>query len=131
MNEPKIIRLNDIARAGDEPLVALTRDDLMEIPQLADTPELQLPQARWLERYDFSLDGFSDFEMPKPQTKEEEDRLVNGFLSGLQKLFDPQSNWTFAKIFRLSMDYCVRCQTCSEACHTHIGNGRQEIYRPT
>ncbi|MEW5720811.1 MAG: (Fe-S)-binding protein, partial [Chloroflexota bacterium] len=79
MSEPKIIRFKDIARAGDEPLVALKRDDLMEIPQLADAPDVPSPQARWLERYDLSLDGFSDFEMPKPKTKEEEDRLVNGF----------------------------------------------------
>jgi Fe-S oxidoreductase len=131
MSEPKIIRFKDIARAGDEPLVTLTREELMALPQLDETPQVQPPPARWLERYDFSLDGFSAFEMAKPKTKEEEERLVNGFMRGLEKLFDPQSNWPFVKIFRLSMDYCVRCQTCSEACHTYIGSGRQEIYRPT
>lgn len=52
-------------------------------------------------------------------------------MSGLEKLFDPQANWTFLKIFKLTMDYCVKCQTCSEACHTYLGSGRQEIYRPT
>jgi Fe-S oxidoreductase len=131
MSEPKVIRIKDIGRAGDEPLVTLKSEDLMAIPQLGETPAINPPQAKWLERYDFSLDGFSDFDLPKPKNKEEEDRLVKGFLSGLQKLFDPQSNWPFVKIFRLSLDYCVRCQTCSEACHVYVGSGRQEIYRPT
>lgn len=131
MSEPKIIRFKDMARAGDEPLVTLTREELMALPHLDETPQVPSPQARWLERYDFSLDGFSAFELQKPKTKEEEERLVQGFMRGLEKLFDPQSNWPFVKIFRLSMDYCVRCQTCSEACHTYIGSGRQEIYRPT
>jgi len=55
MKEPKLVRFKDIARAGDEPLVTLQRDDLIEIPDLEATPQVQPPQARWLERYDFSL----------------------------------------------------------------------------
>ncbi|MEW6215789.1 MAG: 4Fe-4S dicluster domain-containing protein [Nitrospirota bacterium] len=35
------------------------------------------------------------------------------------------------KIFKLTMDYCVKCQTCSDACHVYEASGRQEIYRPT
>ena len=120
-----------MARAGDEPLVTLQRDDLMALPAPTDQPPLESPKARWREAYDFSLDGYSDFDIPKPKTREEEERLVRGFLSGLEKLFDPQSNWPFVKILKLSMDYCVRCQTCSEECHVYLGSGRQEIYRPT
>ncbi|MCL4393996.1 MAG: (Fe-S)-binding protein, partial [Chloroflexi bacterium] len=125
------ITFKDIARPGDEPLVALQTQDLMPLPAATDEPAVQAPKARWQETYDFSLDGYSDFDLPKPKTREEEDQLVCGFLSGLQKLFDPESNWPFVKIFQLSMDYCVRCQTCSEACHVYLGSGRQEIYRPT
>ncbi len=125
------IALRDIARAGDEPLVTLKREELMELPLLADEPALVPPKARWLEKYDLSLDGYSDFDLPKPKTPEEEERLVRGFLSGLHKLFDPQSNWPFVKIFQLSLDYCLGCQTCSEACHVYLGSGKQEIYRPT
>ena len=131
MSDQKRITFKDMARRGDEPLVSLSTDQLMEVPHLGEEPPLTPPKARWLETYDFSLDGYSDFDFPKPKTREEEDQLVRGFLSGLEKLFDPQSNWTFAKIFKLSMDYCVRCQTCSEACHVYLGSGRQEIYRPT
>jgi len=128
----KITRLAQIASPGDEPLATLSVDELMALPGLAQSvPPLAPPKPRWLERYDFSLDGFSDFDLPKPTTPEEEERLVNGFLSGLEKLFDPQNNWPFVKNLRLAMDYCVRCQTCSEACHVYVGSGRQEIYRPT
>lgn len=127
----KPIRFKDIARLSDEPLVSLDADDLMPLPPLTDLPELKAPRARWLENYDLSLDGFSDLDIPMPKTPEEKERLVQGFLTGLEKLLDPEQNWTFAKLFRLSMDYCMRCQTCSEACHVYLGSGRQEIYRPT
>ncbi len=125
------IRFRDIARLTDEPLAPLSADDLMPLPALTDVPELTPPRPRWLENYDLSLDGFSDFDIPMPKTPEEQERLVRGFLSGLEKLLDPETNWTFARLFRLSLDYCMRCQTCSEACHVYLGSGRQEIYRPT
>jgi len=127
----KPIRFKDISRLSDEPLVSLDAGDLMPLPELTDVPDLKPPRPRWLETYDFSLDGYSDFDIPMPQTDEEKERLVRGFLTGLEKLLDPENNWTFAKLFRLSMDYCLRCQTCSEACHVYLGSGRQEIYRPT
>src|SRR5215469_15870159 len=120
-----------IARPGDDPLLTLQADALMPLPVPTTEPALQPPKPAWVEKFDMSLDGHSDFDIPKPQTPEEEQRLVNGFLSGLQKLFDPQSNWPFVKLLKLSMDYCVRCQTCSEACHVYRASGRQEIYRPT
>lgn len=125
------IRFRDIARLSDEPLAPLSAGGLMPLPALTDVPELTPPRARWLENYDLSLDGFSDFDIPMPKTPEEQERLVRGFLTGLEKLLDPENNWTFSKLFRLSLDYCMRCQTCSEACHVYLGSGRQEIYRPT
>lgn len=125
------VRYKDIARITDDPLVPLKVEDLEKLPGIEDEPPIVPPSEKWLERYDFSLDGHSPFEILKPKTQEEKEKLVFGFLSGLEKLFDPEANWTFLKIFRLSMDYCVRCQTCSEACHVYISSGRQEIYRPT
>jgi len=125
------IRFRDIARLTDEPLAPLSADGLMPLPALSDVPELTPPRPRWRETYDLSLDGFSDFDISMPKTPEEQERLVRGFLTGLEKLLDPETNWTFAKLFRLSLDYCMRCQTCSEACHVYLGSGRQEIYRPT
>jgi Fe-S oxidoreductase len=131
MSRQNPLSFKAMARPGDEPLLALQPEALMPLPAPTDEPPLQAPKPAWTEKFDLSLDGHSDFDIPKPQTPEEEQRLVNGFLSGLQKLFDPHSNWPFVKLFKLSMDYCVRCQTCSEACHVYQASGRQEIYRPT
>ncbi len=126
----KLTDFKDIARLTDEPLINLKVEDLMKLP--VEEPPMEPPKDAWLERYDFSLDGHTSFDvLPKPKTQEEKERLVFGFMSGLEKLFNPQANWTFLKIFKLTMDYCVKCQTCSEACHTYLASGRQEIYRPT
>ncbi|MGQ9512358.1 (Fe-S)-binding protein [Thermodesulfitimonas sp.] len=127
----KKVGLKEISRPGDEPLVNLTVADLMPLPDLDEEEPFKPAPASWWEKYDLSFDGHTDMGLPKPKSKEEEDALVHKFLSGLQKLFDPQESWTFVQVFRLSMDYCVKCQTCADACHTYLGSGRQEIYRPT
>ncbi len=127
----KLVKFKEMSRLTDEPLVTLEVEDLMRLPYLEEEPPIEPAKEKWLEKYDFSLDGHTDFDILKPKTQEEKERLVFGFMSGLEKLFNPQANWTFLKIFKLSLDYCVKCQTCSEACHTYLASGRQEIYRPT
>ncbi|HAP67695.1 MAG TPA: 4Fe-4S ferredoxin [Nitrospinae bacterium] len=124
-------QFNDVSKLTEEPLVSYKTEDLMKLPYIDEEPPIEPPKEKWLENYDFSLDGHTDFDIPKPKSEDEKKNLVNRFLNGLEKLFDYQNNWTFGKIFKLSMDYCVGCQTCSEACHTYIASGRQEIYRPT
>lgn len=131
MNNKKLTDFKDMARLTDEPLVSLKVDELMELPYIGEEPPIEPPPKKWTDTYELSLDGHSPFTIQKPKTQEEKEKLVFGFLSGLEKLFEPQNNWTFLKIFKLTMDYCVKCQTCSEACHTYLASGRQEIYRPT
>lgn len=130
MLNKKAIRFRDVGRPGDVPLSPLEAQELMAVDPAAAPPPAA-PRARWREMYDFSLDGFSDLDLPRPQTPEEQARFVEAFLRGLEKLLDPQNNWPFVKTLRLSLDYCLRCQTCSEACHVYLASGRQEIYRPT
>jgi ferredoxin len=69
--------------------------------------------------------------MPKPQTPEEEQQLLERFLSGLQKLLSSEDNWPFLEQLTLSLDHCTRCQTCIEACPVYTASGRDEVYRPT
>ncbi|MEW6182799.1 MAG: (Fe-S)-binding protein [Bacillota bacterium] len=127
----KDITFNDMARLDDEPLISLRIEELMSVPNLGVEPPIQPPPEKWSANYDFSLDGHAAIGLPKPKNEEEKARLVRGFLSGLGKLFDPQNNWTFLKLLKLTTDYCMRCQTCSEACHVYMASGQQEIYRPT
>ncbi len=127
----KPIHFRNIANSGEDPLTVIETQDLMPLHALGETPSLSGPRDQWLETYDFSLDGFSDFGIPKPKTDEEKEKFVQGFIRGMGKLFDPQNNWTFLKALKLSMDYCMRCHTCSNACHVYLASGKQEIYRPT
>jgi Fe-S oxidoreductase len=88
------------------------------------------PRAGWLEKYDFSLDGFSALGLPLPRNREEEEAIVRSFLAGLERLFTPQNNWAFLLPTVLSTDYCMRCNTCNSACMVYEASGRQDIYRP-
>ena len=127
----KDIHFRDVADLRRDPLSIIDESQLIPLDALENGPTLDAPSEQWLETYNFSLDGYSDFAIPKPETQSEKDSFVGAFLDGLGKLFDPQSNWTFLKAFKLSMDYCMHCQSCSEACHVFLASGRREIYRPT
>jgi len=127
----KTVCFRDVAKKEDKPLACLNAQNLIPLDALKETPSLQPPPDKWLETYDFSLDGFSNFDRPKPNTAQEREKFVQGFITGMKKLLDSQSNWTFFKALKLSMDYCMNCQTCSEACHVYLSSGKQEIYRPT
>lgn len=129
------IAITDIAKK-EEQLVKITLEDLMKLPQPYDKPGMEPnvtePKAEWKDRYVTELDGYVAIDVPwKPKTKEEEDKLVQKFLNGLRKLMDKEANWGFIQPLLLSLEYCARCQTCSEACHIYISSGRKEIYRPT
>ena len=79
----------------------------------------------------YELDGSRVLVLPNPQSPEEEQRLVEAFLSGLEKLFSREDNWTFLQPLVLSMEHCAHCQTCADACHIFESSGQEEIYRPT
>ena len=75
--------------------------------------------------------------IPAPSTSPNRSRvkkrtqLVARFLSGLDKLFDKENNWTFLEPLLLTMEHCTGCQTCAESCHIFEASGRNELYRPT
>jgi Fe-S oxidoreductase len=123
---------NDISRAGDQPLLETSAqqwptnscapDQPVSIPHLTDEQRNQV---------EHSLDGVSALGIPKPASKAEEERLVQGFLGGLRKLLSQDDNWTFWQPLVHSLESCVRCQSCSEACPIYLASGKQEVYRPT
>ncbi len=131
----KFVKLSDMAREDGQPLLHLENEDLMPLPRPLDDPSQDRPwrpipeSAR--EKYECILDDTVAVNVPKPKTKEEELELVKKFLAGLDKLFLKEDNWTFLQPLVLSMEYCVKCQTCSEACHIYEASGYSELYRPT
>jgi Fe-S oxidoreductase len=131
----KNLKLNDISKDAAIQLDEVNLDELLPLPPPYDKSE-KLPGVRQLtaeqkERIVSNLDGFSALALPPPKNKEEEQKYVRQFVSGLKKLLSKENNWTFLQPLLLSLEYCVRCQTCSDACHIYLASGRQELYRPT
>lgn len=116
-------------------LIRLQPEDLSPLPPPYDHPE-DIPPIEELteeqrQRYEASLDGVLAIGIPKPKSREEGERLVQGFLSGLKKLLSPEDNWTFLQPLAYSLEYCAKCQICNDACPIYTESGRKEIYRPT
>jgi Fe-S oxidoreductase len=127
-------RVSDMAREGRQKLLALDRQPLMPLPACGHPSREPAwkplsPEAE--SRYECGLDGTCAVSVPQPASREDEDRLVAAFLTGLQKLFTAEDNWSFLQPLVLTMEHCARCQTCSDACHVFEASGGAEIYRPT
>jgi len=131
----KEIKPDDISRNPDEQLVEISAEDLMPLPIPDEKQDGQPPIPPLTEEqkkaYEDSLDGVSVINIPRPQTKEEEEKLVESFLNGLRKLLEKENNWAFWQQLMLTLDSCVKCQTCNEACPIYLSSGKQDIYRPT
>jgi ferredoxin len=124
----KRVRVSDMGRKGDL-LVEIRSQDLMPIPAISANA-LQEPLSKGLtedqkRELECSLDGFVAIGIPRPKSHQEEEAFVKKFLEGLKKLFEKENNWTFLQPLVHSMDYCVKCQLCSEACPSYVASGRK------
>jgi Fe-S oxidoreductase len=125
----KKIQIKDFGSA-DEVFSPLEPADLSLLPDEKEPPKFKQIKPETKEKYDFSLDGFSALSLPIPKNREEEEAIVNGFLSGLEKLFQKENNWGFLMPTTLSNDFCMQCNTCNEACPIYVESDRNDIYRP-
>ena len=80
---------------------------------------------------DASFDGFAAIGIRRPETPKDEQRFVEAFISGLNRLLSADNNWPFLRQLRLSLDHCARCQTCIDSCPVYEASGYDEAYRPT
>ncbi|RME29288.1 MAG: (Fe-S)-binding protein [Deltaproteobacteria bacterium] len=129
------------ARRADEVKpadIGLEAEQLTEI-EPERLPPLPHPYEDWKDEpiaekkkkeLDTSLDGVAGLRILKPESEAERQRVVKRFMEGLDKLFSKEDNWTFLRPFLLSIENCVRCNTCAEACPIFEESGRAEIYRP-
>jgi len=130
----KRFNLNDISKNSGKPMADLNSKPLLVLPHPLEKLQEEITSGLKEEQeknYEVALDGITACYIPKPQNKEEEEALVQKFLDGLRKLFSAQDNWTFLQPLTITMDNCVKCQTCNEACPVYTASGRQEICRPT
>jgi Fe-S oxidoreductase len=127
--------LSDMSRADRMPIASVENAKLMRLPAPLDDPARERPWTSLSEqakaRYECVLDDTCAVSVPRPASKEDETQLVKTFLSGLDKLFTRENNWTFLQPLLLSMEHCATCQTCADACHIFEASGRNELYRPT
>jgi Fe-S oxidoreductase len=129
MKKKKKIRPKDIG-STNHVLSPVEPDNLPPLPGEDSPCPFEPVNPEKLEKYDFSLDGFSALSLPIPKKKEQEEQIVNSFLRGLEKLFKKENNWGFLLPALLSAEYCMRCNSCNEACPVYIESGRNDIYRP-
>lgn len=131
----KSLKLTDIAKDADAQLTEISPAELIPLPPPYDSAEGAPDFARVTEdqkaRLACNLDGFVGLVLPRPKNKEEEDKYVKLFISGLKKLLSWENNWTFLQPLLLSLDHCAHCQTCNDACPVYIASGRNDLYRPT
>jgi Fe-S oxidoreductase len=129
----KRIKIEDISKPSSK-LSELRKEDFMPLPppfdKLEDTPDFATLSDKAREQYESSLDDIIAVGIPKPKNKKDEDELVAKFLSGLEKLFSKENNWTFLQPLMLSMEHCAACHTCSDSCHIYEASGKNPIYRP-
>jgi Fe-S oxidoreductase len=125
--------IKDLGRA-EGPLAHIESADQPPLPppydKAAELPELG-PLKPGVEEKVVVLDDTVAINIPVPKTKDEEEQLVEKFLSGMRKTLSPADNWTFLQPLLLSLDHCAKCQTCSEACHIYEESGRNPLYRPS
>ena len=126
----KALKINDISK-DTEKLSSVPNEDLMPLPWDIEEKEWDEFPDDLKERNVCILDDVNILPIPNPKTKEEEDELVNKFLSGMKKLFTKENNWTFLSMLETTMENCAKCNTCSDACHMYEASGKNEMYRPT
>jgi Fe-S oxidoreductase len=128
------VKPDDISRPERQPLTHLDNADLNRLPfpledESKDRSWTPLgEQAR--QKYECILDDTCAVSVSRPASREEEEAQAAKFLSGLEKLFSRENNWTLLQPLLLTMEHCTRCHTCSDACHIFEASGRNELYRP-
>jgi Fe-S oxidoreductase len=131
MSGPKSVK--DIAK-GDGPIAHVDPRQQPPLPFPYDNPE-ELPEFAELDdkarEAMTTLDNTVAVNIPVPKSKQEEQELVNKFLSGMRKLFSEADNWTFLQPLVITLEHCAKCQTCSESCHIYEESGKNPLYRPT
>ena len=130
----KRVKISDVSKPTNEKLTELRKEDFKPLPapfnDVDALPDFPLLSEAVEQESECGLDDTVVLNLPKPQTREEEDELVASFLSGMEKLFTRENNWTFLQPLLLSMDHCATCHTCSDSCHIYEGSGENPIYRP-
>jgi Fe-S oxidoreductase len=130
--KPDKIKISDFS-CQDAQLCDLDPTKFTKLPypyeDWVDPPFPKISEAK-CEKWATPLDGVLNPPIPKNPSDEEKAAFVKKFIEGLKKTMSADDNWTFYKTLMLSLDNCVKCNTCADACPVFESSGRAEIYRP-
>lgn len=122
----------DIARQMPQ-LTDIDPAALQPLPHPYDTwedPALKELSDETRERFEHSLDGVVGLKIERPDSDAARAAYVARFMDGLEKLLDREANWTFLQPLTLSLENCVKCNTCADACPVYESSGQNDAYRP-
>jgi Fe-S oxidoreductase len=129
------VGVEDIGKRPGEVLSPVNLEDLPPLPppydKIDEEPVWKEIKEKAKEGMVCNLDGVVASPLPQPKDAAEEKEYVDKFVAGLKKLLTPENNWTFLQPLMLSLEYCVKCQTCNDACPVYESSGRNDVYRPT
>ena len=132
---PKSLKVEDFGKHPDEQLANIEISDLVPLPppydKVDEQPEWKEIKSEQKEDVVWNLDGVVACSLPKPKDEAEEEEIVAKFLDGLRKLLTRENNWVFLQPLMLTLEYCAKCQSCVDACHTYQMSGENDLYRPT
>ena len=117
MKSQREVKISDLSKPGGQ-LTELDPSKFTKLPppyEDWDDGEMKQLTDDQKTRIEHGLDGISAIGLSKP-SREEQDRMVAGFLEGLQKLLTKEDNWTFLQPLLLSLENCVKCNSCADAC---------------
>jgi Fe-S oxidoreductase len=127
----KTIRPKDISKRA-ETLAPIDNSELTPLPApFNEAPAIRALDSKTCAQFESSLDGVIAVGIPIPASKEEEEKLISQFISGLNKLLSKENNWAFLQQLTISLDNCAKCQTCIESCPVYLSSGKNDLYRPT
>ncbi|MCX7880688.1 MAG: (Fe-S)-binding protein [Ignavibacteria bacterium] len=131
------IKIKDICNSSIdmlEPVVSKgtsQKNNEIDSKEILDNTSISLLNDDLRKVVDDSLDGVVSLGLTKSKTENEIATILEKFRTGLNNLFSKESNWTFLKPLLLTLETCVKCQTCSNSCPIYESSGFLEIYRPT
>jgi len=125
------LRPKDIAKPAE---ILSPLDGLAPLPAPYDAegmePAFKELKPALAEKHCASLDGFVALDsLQRPATKEEEAAFVESFIVAVGKIF-AACNSSFLQPLNLAIEYCAKCDTCSQSCHIYQASDGQAIYKP-
>ncbi len=73
---------------------------------------------------------FDEYRALSDDTLKPDQPKAKRFIEAMRKFLDKKENWTFWLPYILTLELCVKCGTCGEACSVYTASGRKEIYHP-